>query len=73
MNVLIDEHRCQGHGRCYAIEPEMFEPVDDDGRSGFLLGELPADDADLLAKVAAVSANCPERAITIDESESAQR
>lgn len=73
MKVLIDEQRCAGHGRCYAIEPEMFEPVDDDGHSGFLLDELPANDAELLAKVAEVSANCPEQAITIDESECAQR
>ena len=72
MKVRIDEQRCQGHGRCYAIEPELFDPVDDDGHSGFSLDELPAGDADLRARVAAVGANCPERAITIDESESAQ-
>lgn len=73
MKVLIDEQRCVGHGRCYAIQPELFEPVDDDGHSIFLPDEVPADDAELLAKVAEASANCPEQAITIDEKESAQR
>jgi ferredoxin len=73
MKVRIDEHRCQGHGRCYSIEPEMFEPVDDDGHAGFLLDGMLADDAGLLAKAMEASANCPEHAITIDESGSAQR
>ncbi len=73
MKVLIDQQRCMGHGRCYAIQPEMFEPVDDDGHSGFLLDEVPTGDADLLAKVTEVSANCPEQAITIAESECVQK
>ncbi|MGV0790779.1 ferredoxin [Mycolicibacterium sp. XJ1819] len=73
MKVLIDQDRCHGHGRCYAIEPDLFEPVDDHGHSGFLPDGLSANDADLLARVAEVSANCPEQAITIHESESAQR
>lgn len=69
MKIVIDEHRCQAHGRCYAIAPEVFEPVDDDGHSGVLLDELPANDTDLLATVAEAGANCPEHAITVDESE----
>lgn len=73
MKVLIDLDRCQGHGRCYAIEPDLFEPIDDHGHSGFLRGDLSTEDADLVARVAEVSANCPEQAITIDESEGAQR
>lgn len=73
MKVRIDGNRCQGHGRCYSIEPEMFEPMDDDGHAAFLLHEQLADDADLLAKVIEAGANCPEHAITIDESGSAQR
>ncbi len=71
MKVRIDDNRCQGHGRCYAIEPELFEPVDDDGHSGFLLDGPLTDDADLLARLHEAGANCPEHAITIDESESA--
>lgn len=68
MKIVIDERRCKGHGRCYAIAPEVFEPADDDGHSGVLLDELPGNDADLLAQVAEARANCPERAITVDES-----
>lgn len=70
MKIVIDEHRCKGHGRCYAIAPEVFAPVDDDGHSGALLDELSANDADLTAKVAEASANCPEYAIAVDQSES---
>ena len=72
MKVRIDQNRCQGHGRCYSIEPEMFEPMDDHGHAVFLHEQL-VNDADLLAKVAEASANCPEHAITIDESGSALR
>ncbi|OBB27372.1 ferredoxin [Mycolicibacterium elephantis] len=72
MKVQIDEERCAGHGRCYAIEPDMFAPIDDDGHAGFLLDGPPVNAADLQAKLAEVSANCPEQAITIDESEGAQ-
>ncbi|MGV0714275.1 ferredoxin [Mycolicibacterium sp. XJ662] len=72
MKVHIDEERCAGHGRCYAIEPEIFAPIDDEGHAGFFLDAQPMNAADLKAKLADVSANCPEQAITIDESEGAQ-
>lgn len=73
MKVRVDENRCQGHGRCYSREPEMFEPIDDDGHAAFRLNEELAENPDLLAKVVEAIANCPEHAITIDESGSAQR
>ncbi|MFC3775917.1 ferredoxin [Mycolicibacterium holsaticum] len=72
MKVSIDEQRCAGHGRCYAMEPDLFAPIDDDGHAGFLLDGRPLEAVELRTKLAEVSANCPEEAITIDESESAQ-
>ena len=26
MRVHIDDERCEGHGRCYALAPTVFEP-----------------------------------------------
>lgn len=30
MKLTVDEGRCSGHGRCYAMAPALLEP-DDDG------------------------------------------
>ena len=32
LRISVDEQRCQGHGRCYELVPELFEP-DNDGHS----------------------------------------
>jgi ferredoxin len=60
--LTIDENRCEGHARCVARAPELFD-VDDEGKS-FLLreDEVPEDLRD--AARSAVDA-CPERAITV--------
>ena len=26
MRVHVDEARCEGHGRCYDLAPDLFEP-----------------------------------------------
>lgn len=60
MRVRIDAERCQGHGRCYALAPELFEP-DEIGNSQVRGGgEVPPgmEDAARLAV-----ANCPEGAV----------
>jgi ferredoxin len=63
VKVSIDSSRCQGHGRCYDLAPQLFDE-DDEGygqvRNG---GEVPAGsegDAQL------AEGNCPEHAITIE-------
>ena len=62
MKISVDEDRCQGHSRCMALAPELFE-VDDYGVSSVRIdGDVPAE-LDEKARLAA--ANCPERAITI--------
>jgi ferredoxin len=63
MKLLIDADACTGHGRCYVLAPEVFEP-DDEGHSVGLVDEIPAD---LLDKARLAAANCPESAITISE------
>ena len=64
MRVHVDDDRCEGHGRCYALAPDLFEP-DDIGNARVLGdGVVPTDLADR-ARLAV--ANCPEQAIKIDE------
>jgi len=64
MRVTIDDEKCQGHGRCYALAPTVFEP--DDLGQGKVLGDgVVADGQQDQARLAA--ANCPELAITVEE------
>lgn len=64
MQVHVDRERCQGHNRCYALAPELFD-VDDEGNAFELNGgEVPAE---LEEKARLAAANCPEYAITISE------
>ncbi|MFZ1489144.1 MAG: ferredoxin [Ilumatobacteraceae bacterium] len=64
MRVQIDAEKCQGHNRCYALAPELFD-VDDFGIA-LVRGDgvVPADLADR-ARLAV--ANCPEYAVTVVE------
>jgi ferredoxin len=64
VKLHIDSERCQGHGRCYDLAPDLFG--DDDEGFGKVLGEgvVPAD-REREARLAV--ANCPERAIVLDE------
>jgi ferredoxin len=64
MRVLIDSEKCQGHNRCYALAPELFD-VDDYGQA-LVIGDgvVPPE---LESKARLAVANCPELAITIEE------
>jgi ferredoxin len=64
MRVLIDADRCQGHGRCYDLAPDLFGE-DEDGY-GVVLGDgrvPPGREED--ARLA--RANCPEAAVGLVE------
>ena len=64
MKVSVDEHACVGHGRCYALAPELFVP--DGIGNGHEVGDgTVAEGMEQKARLAV--ANCPERAITIEE------
>lgn len=67
MKPLVDQDRCQGHGRCYAIAPEVFEPDDDAGYAELLRDELSAGEEGLMATARQAADACPERAITLVE------
>ena len=64
MRVRIDPERCQGHGRCYDLAPDLFAEDDDGYGSALHDGAIPQgreNDAELAV------ANCPERAIDVLE------
>ncbi len=64
MKVHINSGRCQGHGRCYDLAPDLFG--DDDEGYGTVLGEgVVPPGKKREARLAAV--NCPERAIEVIE------
>jgi ferredoxin len=61
VKLRIDAEACTGHGRCYVLAPEVFEP-DDEGHSVGLFEDVPPE---LLDKAQLAVANCPESAITL--------
>ncbi len=64
MRIHLDAEKCQGHNRCYALAPELFD-VDEYGQALLILDdEVPAD---LQAKARLAAANCPEFASKIVE------
>jgi ferredoxin len=64
MKIRVNEEKCQGHARCYALAPEVFD-VDDYGQSSVKNdGWVP--DA-LENKVRLAVENCPEYAIEVLE------
>ncbi len=62
MRIRIDEEKCQGHNRCYALAPELVD-VDDLGTAHTLNdGVVPED---LAEKAQLIIDNCPEYAIEV--------
>jgi ferredoxin len=67
MKIRIDEEKCTGHGRCYALAPELFEP--DDYGHGVVIDRQDVDGKDserVLRQAKLAESNCPERAITVE-------
>lgn len=64
MQVKVDQSKCQGHNRCYAIAPELFD-VDDLGNA-FEIGDGVVS-PQLVEKARLAVVNCPEYAISIVE------
>ena len=64
MKIHIDQDRCEGHGRCYALAPSLVEP--DDLGNGREIGDgaVPAEHEATARKAAA---NCPEHAVIVEE------
>ena len=64
MKVKVDQEKCQGHNRCFVVASELFE-LDDYGYAHEVGdGTVPPG---LEEKARLAVANCPERAISIEE------
>ncbi|MEU7811806.1 ferredoxin [Pseudonocardia sp. NPDC049154] len=66
MKVTVNGALCTGHGRCYSLAPDVFEP-DDEGYN--LERDVPIDvpaEHEESARLAAHA--CPEGAISMAES-----
>jgi ferredoxin len=64
MKVRVDSEKCQGHNRCYALAPGLFQ-VDDYGYATARGdGTVPAG---MEEKARLAVENCPERAIEMTE------
>jgi ferredoxin len=60
LRVLFDAEACTGHGRCYTLAPDVFEPDD----AGHCIVKVDvANSRELEAQVQAGVANCPEQAL----------
>jgi ferredoxin len=65
MRICVDGEECVGHGRCYTVSPDVFEPDDEGFCAGQgLVREIPADRE---AAAAAGAQACPAGAITVLE------
>jgi ferredoxin len=64
MRVRIDPERCQGHGRCFTIAPELV--TSDELGNGVVIGDGVVADG-LEHEATLIVANCPEGAISVEE------
>lgn len=64
MKVVIDELRCDAHGICVSVCPEVFD-LNDDEDVVRLIDEHP--DESLRDSVVKAVQQCPKAAITIEE------
>jgi ferredoxin len=62
MRVRVDADLCVGHGRCYALAPDVFA-TDDYGHAYVIVEDVEGALAD---QARAGAENCPERAITLE-------
>jgi ferredoxin len=62
VKIVFDSEKCQGHGRCYSLGPDVYDSDDEGYAVVKIQGEVPAE----LEEQAQLGAdNCPEFAIEI--------
>ena len=64
MKVRVDAALCQGHNRCFALAPDLFQ-LDDAGFASAVGDGMVPPGREEAAELAAD--NCPETAVLIDE------
>jgi ferredoxin len=65
VKITVDSALCTGHGRCYSLAPDIFEP-DDEGYNAQRDSSIDVSPDDEESAVMAVH-SCPEGAITMVE------
>ena len=66
MRFVVDRALCQGHNRCAALLPDVFD-IDDDGFARvYDDGEVPDDVAEVATDVVD---SCPEGAVSLEPRE----
>lgn len=63
MRIVLDPDACTGHGRCYALAPEVFA-ADDLGHCEVVLASPPPEHE---ASARTAVASCPEDALRIED------
>jgi ferredoxin len=64
LRLVIDQDRCAGHGRCFSLEPDLFDS--DDSGYAIAMGGVVSDE--LRDRARSAVANCPEAAISLTHS-----
>ena len=59
--VCVDADRCEGHGRCYTLAPDVFD-ADEVGHAIVLIENVSGE---LEQHAVTGEQNCPEQAITL--------
>jgi ferredoxin len=62
MRIVLDSERCQGHGRCYVLAPDLFD-ADEYGHCVVLTPEVPPHKEE---EARTGVDNCPEQALTLE-------
>jgi ferredoxin len=63
VKIVFDEAACTGHGRCYALAPDVFD-ADDQGHCVVKVVEVTGE---LEANARLAAANCPEAALSVED------
>ena len=64
MRIRVDRGRCEGHGRCYALAPDLIE-ADELGNGREIGGGVVPPELETAAHRA--FENCPEHAVVLEE------
>jgi ferredoxin len=59
--VCVDPDRCEGHGRCYTLAPDVF----DADEVGHAIVRIENVSGEFEAQAVDAERNCPEQAITL--------
>ncbi|GAS93853.1 3Fe-4S ferredoxin [Mycolicibacterium canariasense] len=63
MKIQINRDRCEGHGQCIAVAPDIFD-LDDEGIAILLTSESVSEG--LAGQAAAAAEVCPVAALMLD-------